>query len=61
MKRIICIFLISSFSVFLVPLSNVHSAECDETPKIFSSSYDITVAFDQQGTAKVTQNVSLKN
>ncbi|HEX7456244.1 MAG TPA: transglutaminase-like domain-containing protein [Candidatus Nanoarchaeia archaeon] len=62
MKRVINILLISSLlCLFLSPFSKVSGADCTDTSKVFSSSYDLTVSFDAEGDGLFHQKVSLKN
>ena len=61
MKRLTSIIIMFSLiTPFLIPTS-VNSAQCSESSKIFSSTYNVEFSFDAQGTSTISQKVSLKN
>src|SRR3972149_2787581 len=62
MKRVIGIFLVLFFLVLsTAPLHKTAGEDCNDTAKIFSSTYDISYSFDLNGKANVTQKIILKN
>src|SRR3990167_10726626 len=62
MKRVVGIFLVLFFLILsTAPLHKTAGEDCNDTAKIFSSTYDISYSFDLNGKAKINQKIILKN